>query len=409
MRIPRALSRALLSPVGFAILAVSTLGAQADIAINRKPASSIASTERLVLTPANLRFGKVAIGRQDVRTVTITNSGDSNITLLRVVTTGTDFSLSGLDLPVTLAGGESFTFSGVFAPRSRGDRSGSVSFVSGVSSNASRLLVLELAGTATDPGQLNITPATLDFGTVQVGSLATQGGQLTASSESVTIFSANLSSSEFILSGLSFPFTIPAGRSQGYTVTFAPRNSGAASATLFFMSDSQGSMTFQSLTGTGAIPNTHSVDLSWNASTSEDVIGYNVYRSNTSGGPYQKINSVLDASTAYTDSSVTGGNTYYYVATAVDTSNQESVYSNEAQAVIPTHYSGMPGSMSSPGLSRRLAKTDSPSRHFRDFDFGRNPGLVPRSQMMSAGEGKVTVRVQDSAHCLLAANGRSAA
>ena len=79
----------------------------------------------------------------------------------------------------------------------------------------------------------------------------------------------------------------------------------------------------------------HSVDLTWNASMSV-VVGYSIYRGATSGGPYSKINSTLDASTAYTDSTVQAGQTYYYVATAVDSTGAESVYSNQVTAVIPT-------------------------------------------------------------------------
>ena len=66
------------------------------------------------------------------------------------------------------------------------------------------------------------------------------------------------------------------------------------------------------------------------------VVGYNVYRGGTSGGPYNKINSALDGSTAYTDSGVLAGQTYYYVTTAVDSTGAESVYSNQVTAVIPT-------------------------------------------------------------------------
>lgn len=65
-------------------------------------------------------------------------------------------------------------------------------------------------------------------------------------------------------------------------------------------------------------------------------MGYNVYRSTTSGGPYTKVNPVLDASTSYIDSSVQGGTTYYYVSSAVDTSGTESIYSNELQVAIPS-------------------------------------------------------------------------
>jgi Abnormal spindle-like microcephaly-assoc'd, ASPM-SPD-2-Hydin len=360
MRLPRAMFRSLVSLAVFPILVVSTLSAQADHAIGSTPASARARTERLVVTPAYLRFGNVAIGQRNARTVTITNSGDSSITLSQVITQGTDFTLSGLDLPLTLARGERFTFSGVFAPRSHGDISGTVSFVSDVSNIANPTPMLELTGTGTDSGQLTVDPALMDFGTVLVGSSASQVGTLTASGEAVTSFSVNITSSEFTLSGLSFPLTIPAGGIQDYTVTFAPQGSGTASATLTFLADDGSNLTVQSLTGTG-IASQHSVDLSWNASTSQDVIGYNVYRSKTSGGPYRKINSGLDASTFYTDTSVNGGDTYYYVTTAVNSSYQESVYSNEAEAMIPMVYSGIPGSMRSPTFSRKIAMSD--SRH----------------------------------------------
>jgi hypothetical protein len=78
----------------------------------------------------------------------------------------------------------------------------------------------------------------------------------------------------------------------------------------------------------------HSVTLSWNASPSSDVIGYYVYRSTSSTGPYARLTSALVGSD-YTDGSVLSGATYYYVTTAVSSSNQESGYSNQATAVIP--------------------------------------------------------------------------
>jgi fibronectin type 3 domain-containing protein len=78
----------------------------------------------------------------------------------------------------------------------------------------------------------------------------------------------------------------------------------------------------------------HSVSLSWNPSTSQ-VTGYNVYRSSAAGGPFGKVNSTLDSATAYTDGSVASTHTYYYVTTAVNSSGQESAYSNQVQVVVP--------------------------------------------------------------------------
>jgi len=88
------------------------------------------------------------------------------------------------------------------------------------------------------------------------------------------------------------------------------------------------------ITGAGAIP--HAVSLNWNASTSPLVAGYNVYRGTTSGGPYTKLSSSLISGTTFADKTVVAGKTYYYVCTAVDTTNNESVDSNQASATVPS-------------------------------------------------------------------------
>ncbi len=339
MRFSRLMSRSRLSTAAIAILLVPMPQARAA---DKTPAkSSLLSTtpDRLVFAPRELRFGRVVVGRRKVQTVTVTNSGDANITLLQIAAQGMGFTLNGLDLPVTLASGESYTFSCGFAPVSARASRGSISLISEVSDVSdvpNPILMLELSGTGSDNDWLVVNPATMNFGTVQVGSSATQPGTLTTSANPVTISSANISSTEYTLSGVSFPLTVPAWSSQGFLVTFTPQASGVASATVGFVdATGTGPLAVEFLSGVGTVSQGHSVDLSWTASKSQDVIGYNIYRGLKSGGPYSQINSVLDASTAYTDATVINGTTYYYVSTAVNSNDEESVYSNEARAVIP--------------------------------------------------------------------------
>ncbi|MFQ6030738.1 MAG: phytase, partial [Dehalococcoidia bacterium] len=72
-------------------------------------------------------------------------------------------------------------------------------------------------------------------------------------------------------------------------------------------------------TGLAASSDVTSISLDWADNTEGDLAGYNVYRSTTSGGPYQKLNtSGLIATSAYLDNSVSPGVTYFYVATAQD-------------------------------------------------------------------------------------------
>jgi hypothetical protein len=80
----------------------------------------------------------------------------------------------------------------------------------------------------------------------------------------------------------------------------------------------------------------HPTILNWTASTSQNVAGYNVYRSTTSGGTYTKLNTALITGTTFTDGSCQSGQTYYYAATSVDTSGNESAYSTPVPATIPT-------------------------------------------------------------------------
>lgn len=78
----------------------------------------------------------------------------------------------------------------------------------------------------------------------------------------------------------------------------------------------------------------HVVDLSWGPSNSNDVKGYNIYRG-PDGKSWAKVNASPMASTAFSDLSVADSSTYYYAATAVDLSGDESKKSNIAKASIP--------------------------------------------------------------------------
>jgi fibronectin type 3 domain-containing protein len=87
--------------------------------------------------------------------------------------------------------------------------------------------------------------------------------------------------------------------------------------------------------GSGVIAEQHSVTLSWEASSSTGVVGYRVYRSGISGGPYAQI-STSPGGMSYIDNTVSSGKSYFYVVTAVAGNGAESAYSNQVGAIIPT-------------------------------------------------------------------------
>ena len=85
-------------------------------------------------------------------------------------------------------------------------------------------------------------------------------------------------------------------------------------------------------TGLTATGGNSTVSLDWNDNIESDMAGYNVYRSLTSGGPYTKLNDSLLVNSNYSDNTINGGVTYYYVVSAMDTSYNESSNSNQVSA-----------------------------------------------------------------------------
>jgi len=87
------------------------------------------------------------------------------------------------------------------------------------------------------------------------------------------------------------------------------------------------------------------VNLGWTPSSSTDVAQQRVYRSVTSGGPYNLVTTVdNNTATSYTDAGLSNGTTYYYVIRAFD-GTQESANSNQVWVVpvdnlVPTPPTG---------------------------------------------------------------------
>jgi hypothetical protein len=243
---------------------------------------------------------------------------------------GIDYVLSGLTFPMTLSAGQSASFTVTFTPDTSSNITGSITFVSNASNSPTNV---SMSGTGLIT-VLTESPASLAFGNVIVGKTSSLSESLSASGGSVTISSATVSGSGYSVTGLTLPMTLAAGQSTTFTVIFAPAMTGSSPGSLALASNASTSPAPISFTATGSL--SHSVDLSWGPSSSSTVAGYNVYRGSASGGPYVLINSALVAGTAFTDSTVQAGTTYFYVTTAVDTNSSESTFSNEVQAVIPT-------------------------------------------------------------------------
>lgn len=191
-------------------------------------------------------------------------------------------------------------------------------------------------------GQLAADPTSLSFGTVPIGSSSSQTVTVTARVATVTISQAAVTGDAFSVTSPTLPTTLLAGQSAWLAVEFTPSASGGVTGSVSLVSNAANSPPTIAVSGIGADvatppspppPPPLSVALSWDASTSGDVIGYYVYRGTRSGGPYARLVPFPIPTTTYNDSSVKGG-IYYYVVTAVDRHGVESSYSNQARATL---------------------------------------------------------------------------
>ena len=288
---------------------------------------------QISVTPASASFGSVTIGVTNTQTLTISNHGAANLSVSQASLSGAGFAFSGLTVPLTIAPGGSSSFTVSFAPTAVGASSGTLTLVN---NSPTPSLAVSLSGTGVAQElQLSDSPTSLTFGNVTTGTTsATQSVTLTnAGNGNISLSQDSVTGSGFTVSGLSLPVTLAAGQSTSFSMAFAPTAAGSVSGSVSITSNATNSPTTVSLSGTG-VSTSYKVTLTWTPSSSS-YSGFNVYRSNVSGGPYSKIDTSLVTTPTYTDTNVTNGQTYYYVATEVDTSGVESNYSSETSANIP--------------------------------------------------------------------------
>jgi hypothetical protein len=196
-------------------------------------------------------------------------------------------------------------------------------------------LLLGLTTTSVFAQELQCQPCQHAFGKIQNGTSRTFHVLLRNSGKrTLNITADSVQGSEFSIGTFPLPVKLTPGASVRLPVIFTPTSAGRETGNVTLANTGQDPQLQIKLAGTGVEGGSHSVALSWTPGD-QDYVGFNIYRSTVDGGPYSKINSSLDPSPDFTDSTVEGGTTYYYCATEVNTEGEESAYSNIAEATIP--------------------------------------------------------------------------
>jgi len=308
------------------------LGTAACVGVTGRTTPAGGGSTSADVTPSSVNFGNVTVGTTDSQTMRLANTGTADLTVTKISASGTAFSVSGLSIPETIPAGKSTTFTASFKPTVTGAKAGSIA----ISSNAdgSPLSISLMGSGVTTNAKLSASTTSVNFGIIAVGTTSSQNVLLK------NIGNTNVAISSVATAGIGFAFsggvnvTLTPNQSVDVAVRFDPKAPGGVAGTLTITSNAP---TVQvALLGQGAgTPVAHTVSLSWEPSISA-VVGYNVYRGSVSGGPYTRLNPSADSLTSYADHSVSGGQTYFYVVTAIDSSNIESPFSNQASVTVPT-------------------------------------------------------------------------
>ena len=293
------------------------------------------STPGLSLSATSFNFSTVVIGQSTTQTLQITNTGAAPLTINSLTLSSTQFSFTGPSLPRTVLPAQNVAYTISFVPTTAGSASAAIQIATSVSSAS-----VSLAGVGEKAiAAVQVTPSSISFGNLQLQSTATQNVTLKNTGDiNITINGVTVAGAGFGFSSLSPGFSLSPNQSVTFQVWFRPQASGSASGNVSILSSNLASPASISVSGAGVTsatsptPAQHSVTLTWDASASS-AIGYRVYRDDGNG--LSPISQVLPNLT-YTDSTVVSGNSYIYAVTSVDSAGDESVYSNQVSAVIPT-------------------------------------------------------------------------
>lgn len=110
----------------------------------------VAATRVLTVTPSSLNFGSVADGSSANATVSLTNTGNSSLSISNVTTSGMGFKTSGLLAGEVLTAGEVASLDVIFAPKTAASASGTINIASNASNSSA---AIALSGTGAAAGQ----------------------------------------------------------------------------------------------------------------------------------------------------------------------------------------------------------------------------------------------------------------
>jgi hypothetical protein len=308
------------------------------------------------LSATVLTFGSQSVGSASAaQIVTLTNGGNTALSITSIQMTGAnpgDFGQTN-NCGSSVAAPGTCTINVTFTPTTNGSRTATLTITDNASGSPQ---TVSLTGTGTGPFAA-LLPSSFAF--------ANQPAATPSTAASFTL--TNTGNATLNIASIGFTGTNPGDFSQNttcgttlaaitscrITVTFMPTDfncSGSPPSGVYctvtrnsalVITDNNnnvpGSTQTAPLTGTTS----HDVILTWTASPTSGILGYDIFRGTTSGGETGYATNVATGCAAgttctYVDTAVVTGKTYYYYVTAVASDGiTQSAPSNEASAQVP--------------------------------------------------------------------------
>jgi Abnormal spindle-like microcephaly-assoc'd, ASPM-SPD-2-Hydin len=239
--------------------AVSVSGTGQQVTTTTPPPVSVSPA--LKVSATTLQFGSVPIGGDAQQSLTLTSSGTGPLEINALNANGGAFSAQMPSLPLTLQPGQTLTLPVKFGPKTSGAETGQLIIASDAVETPSVTVALMGSGAQSTPPPPSGTPAltlsssAVNFGSVTVGSQASNSVTLTSSgTAAVVLQSLQVSGGGFSVGHLPLPVTLAPGQQIALPFTFAPSNAGVAQGQVSLVDNATGSPRAISLSGTGTAP-----------------------------------------------------------------------------------------------------------------------------------------------------------
>lgn len=281
-------------------------------------------------------------------TSTLTNVGSTNVSISAIAKTGTNAADYDISTSTCVGGVTVLTptqhcdIITTFTPSTAFPENDADISITDTAPGSPHTISLNGNGIPSPAPGVTITPTSMAFGNWVT---STPSSPITVSvkntgAANLVISAESSSNADFALTATACITTLTPGQTCPVTVIFTPSGTSTESANISLTDNAVGSPHLIPLSGMGvASGGAHFMALTWVASTSSGLVGYNVYRGSQSGGPYTLLTPTPINALAYTDNAVVSAQTYYYVITAVGTSPQynpvESLDSTQVNGTIP--------------------------------------------------------------------------